>query len=77
MNHLKRARVLADLSQQELAEASGISRQSISNLERGVTRGHASTYRVLASALGVDVGDLIEEEDTAKGHRQAAREEAV
>lgn len=68
MNRLKRMRVLAEMSQQELANLSGVSRQSVSNLERGVTKGHSSTYRALASALGVDVGDLAEDEDTYEGH---------
>lgn len=60
MKPLKRIRVLREMSQGELAEASGVSRQVISNIERGASKGYASTYRALAKALDVDMEDLME-----------------
>ena len=49
---LRQHRTLAGLSQEALAEQSGISTRSVSDLERGVkTRPHPATMRLLADAL--------------------------
>ncbi|HYO30149.1 MAG TPA: helix-turn-helix domain-containing protein, partial [Thermomicrobiales bacterium] len=51
---LRRLRAAAGLTQEELAERSGLSARGISDLERGVkTRPHFETVRLLTEALGV------------------------
>src|SRR5262249_24610615 len=52
---LKRYRVAAGLSQEELAERAGLSRRGISDLERGARPApHLGTVRSLADGLGLD-----------------------
>ena len=49
---LRRARIASGLTQEELAEAAGISVRAVSNLERGVNRApHRYTRQLLADAL--------------------------
>ena len=51
---LRELRVKAQLTQEELAEAAGLSTRTVSDLERGVNRrAHKDTARLLADALGV------------------------
>src|SRR5450755_4566101 len=51
---LRARRQLAGLSQEDLAERSGLSIRAISNLERGRTRWpHSDSVRRLADALGL------------------------
>ena len=51
---LRRHRVAAGLSQEELAERAGVSRRSIGDLERGVARTpHRDTIALLIEALGL------------------------
>lgn len=66
MNRVKKARIMREMSQRDLAEASGLSRQLVSNIERGASRGYASTYRALALALGVSVEEIIEGAEEGK-----------
>ena len=42
------------MTQEELAEASGVSRNTISRLETGTQEARPSTVRKLADALGVE-----------------------
>jgi tetratricopeptide (TPR) repeat protein/transcriptional regulator with XRE-family HTH domain len=52
---LRQLRAAARLTQEELAEAAGISTRAVSDLERGVNRtAHKDTARLLAAALGLD-----------------------
>src|SRR5262245_38009890 len=52
---LRRHRVAAGLSHEELAERAGVSRRAISDLERGVHRAaYPATARRLAVALSLD-----------------------
>jgi tetratricopeptide (TPR) repeat protein/transcriptional regulator with XRE-family HTH domain len=52
---LRQLRSKAQLTQEELAEAAGVSLRSISDLERGIhTTAHKETARLLAAALGLD-----------------------
>jgi tetratricopeptide (TPR) repeat protein/transcriptional regulator with XRE-family HTH domain len=52
---LRQLRAEAKLTQEELAEAAGLSPRSVSNLERGVNRtAHKDTALLLASALDLD-----------------------
>src|SRR5437764_7141267 len=51
---LRRYRVAATLTQEELAARAGLSARAISDLERGAkSRPHPSTVRLLAEALGL------------------------
>lgn len=62
MERLKELRKLRALSQQELAEAAGIGRATLSRIERGETGAHGRTLRRLAEALGVSVEELVRAE---------------
>jgi transcriptional regulator with XRE-family HTH domain len=55
---LREWRERAALSQEGLEARSGVTRHTISNLERGVQRANPKTVRKLAEALGVEPGDL-------------------
>ena len=59
MQRLKTLRRLRALSQEELAEESGVGRATISRIERGETGAHGRTLRRLAKALGVGVEELV------------------
>ena len=51
---LRQLRAEAKLTQEELAEAAGLSPRSVSDLERGVTRtAHKDTALLMAGALGL------------------------
>ena len=63
MKKLKDLRALRALSQQELSEAAGIGRTTLSRIERGETGAHGRTLRRLAGALGVGVEELVKTED--------------
>src|SRR5688572_5757061 len=60
----------------QLAEATGLSESFLSQLERGLTQGSVSSLRVIAEALGLNVGDLFERKvggASARVLREAAR----
>ena len=59
VGRLKRLRRLRLMSQEELAEASGVGRATISRIERGETGAHGRTLRKLAATLGVGVEELV------------------
>ncbi len=59
VERLKEFRRLRALSQQELADAAGVGRNTISRIERGETGAHGRTLRRLAQALSVDVAELV------------------
>jgi tetratricopeptide (TPR) repeat protein/transcriptional regulator with XRE-family HTH domain len=68
---LKRYRRAAGLTQEALAERSGLSARGISDLERGVSRTHRSdTVQRLASALGLSPRErsLLEQAALGAGH---------
>ena len=58
---LKEVRELHGWSQKNLAEAAGVSRDSISNYETGHRDAYPATARKLADALGVEIADLLQE----------------
>jgi transcriptional regulator with XRE-family HTH domain len=62
VRRLKELRQLRALSQEELAEESGVGRATISRIERGETGAHGRTLRRLAKALGVGVEELVKVE---------------
>jgi transcriptional regulator with XRE-family HTH domain len=47
------------MSQQELADAAGVGRNTISRIEREETGAHGRTLRRVAGILGVDVAELV------------------
>ena len=59
MDRLRELRRLRALSQDELSELSGVGRATISRIEREDTGAQGRTLRRLASALGVDVAELV------------------
>lgn len=59
MDRLKALRQLRAMSQQELADAANVGRNTISRIERGETGAHGRTLRRLAKALGVGVEELV------------------
>src|SRR5215472_8946257 len=65
---LRKLRTEALLTQEELADAAGLSPRSISDLERGVNRtAHKETARLLADALGLTDSGRAEFEAVARG----------
>ena len=60
MERLKELRTLRAFSQQELADAARVGRNTISRLERGETGAHGRTLRRLAHVLRVDVAELVQ-----------------
>ena len=65
---LRRLRTDAGLTQEELAEAAGVSTRSVSDLERGINlTARKDTARLLADALGLTGGTRVEFEAVARG----------
>lgn len=62
-SNLRRLRQVAELSQDALAQASGISRRMIVNLEGGDTNISLSSLDRLAEALGVDFVSMVADPD--------------
>lgn len=58
MPRLRTVRLAKMLSQEELAEKSGVSRVAITRLERGNIDARFATVRKLAKALGVEPTEL-------------------
>lgn len=59
VERLRTLRRLRAMSQEELAEESGVGRATIGRIERGETGAHGRTLRRLAHALGVGVEELV------------------
>jgi DNA-binding XRE family transcriptional regulator len=58
---LRRARLSHGLSQDELAAEVGVSRHTVLNLERGITRPRPSTARRIAKAVDERIADVFPE----------------
>ena len=58
MDRLRHIRVQAGFSQQDLADESGVSQHTISEIELGRRRPQGRTLRKLAGVLGVEVADF-------------------
>jgi predicted ATPase/transcriptional regulator with XRE-family HTH domain len=70
---LRRLRVQAGLTQEELAEAAGLSPRSISDLERGINQtARRDTARLLADALSLAGPERAQFEAAARGRAPAA-----
>lgn len=63
--NLRRLRVAGHLSLSELARATGISKATLSGIERGNGNPTVETLAALASALRVSVGELLEQPELA------------
>jgi transcriptional regulator with XRE-family HTH domain len=71
---LRRLRAEAGLTQEELAEAAGLSPRSVSDLERGVSRtAHKETARLLGDALHLTGPARAEFEAVARGRTGPCR----
>ena len=77
MDRIRRARRRLGLSQEELAEASGVSAATIVQVELGNRRPQGRTLRKLAGALGVEVADLLEEEAYPKAESRSSLEPSL
>jgi transcriptional regulator with XRE-family HTH domain len=62
VDRLKALRQLRAMSQEELAEESGVGRATISRIERGLSGAQGRTLRRLAKALDVNVEELVKVE---------------
>lgn len=54
-SHLRKVRLLRGLTQQEVAERSGLDRATVRRLELGLTEPHLRTARAIAAVLKVPV----------------------
>ena len=62
MRKLRRLRAEKGLTMDALEERTGVSKRTISELERGMRAPQALTLAKIAAALGVDLDELLEEE---------------
>jgi transcriptional regulator with XRE-family HTH domain len=72
LKHLRQAR---KLTQEQLAEAAGLSYKFVGEIERGIGNPTLTTLEALAAALQVSVTDLLSEEGRAE--RVSARDATV
>lgn len=71
---LRGFRLHACLTQEELAERSGLSTRALSDLERGVRAPRATTVGLLSSALALPAGAASQLDDAARMKRFMSRE---
>lgn len=64
--NLRRIRLQAKLSQEELADRAGIDRTYMSGLERGLRNPSLLVMDRIAQALGASIADLVTEQTGAK-----------
>lgn len=62
VSRIKLARVMAEISQTELARAVGVTPGAVSQWERGKTMPNVTRLKKVADKLGVRVEDLIEDQ---------------
>ena len=62
-NPLKKYRILRSLTQEELANSSGVSIRTIQRIEKGLSGGSPYTIRTLAKCLNIESSDLLLQED--------------
>ena len=62
--HLRSFRQRAVMSQEQLAQKSGVARDTISKLETGQRKAYPSTIRKLAAGLEVEPRTLFDDEDS-------------
>jgi transcriptional regulator with XRE-family HTH domain len=61
LESIRRIRTLRGMNQVELAKASGVAQNTISEIETGRREARPATLRKLADALGVEIADFFEE----------------
>src|SRR5918998_6262741 len=71
---LRQLRQQAVLSQEQLAQKSGVARDTISKLEMGYRKAYPTTIRRLAAGLDIEPGELIAHEDLGQ---RGTEEQAV
>ena len=71
---LRQLRQQAVLSQEQLAQRSGVARDTISKLEMGHRKAYPTTIRRLAAGLETEPGELIGHEDL---EQRATREQTA
>jgi transcriptional regulator with XRE-family HTH domain len=74
LTRLRETREKRFWSQADLAERAGVSRITISEIERGRAEARWSTSRKLAGALGVEPGDLVDQPDGLRPFVRQAHE---
>ena len=67
MESIRRIRTMRGMNQVELAKASGVAQNTISEIETGRREARPATLRKLADALGVEISDFFEEAVYPKG----------
>jgi transcriptional regulator with XRE-family HTH domain len=72
-DNLRRTRAERYLTQSELAQKVGVSKQTIHRLEAGKTSPSLPTLRELAKALGVTPADLARPDEVAEQKKLEAR----
>jgi transcriptional regulator with XRE-family HTH domain len=73
-HRLRVLRAERGLSLREAAARSGVAKETISDIERGIRHPHDVTVSKLATAYAVPVGDLLLEEPALAGKAEAPRE---
>ena len=77
-SRIRERRLSAGLSQEALAEKAGISPNTVSRIEGGLTEMYVETFRKLVHALGADAGTLLcREEEPDSGDRHVIKAHAV
>src|SRR5215218_1958033 len=75
LERLRHIREQAGYSQQDLADESGVSQHTISELELGRRKPQGRTLRKLAKVLGVEVADLREDQGSPKAQAPPSPEQ--
>ncbi len=76
METVKRIRTMRGMNQVDLAEASGVSQNTISEIETGRRKARPATLGKLARALGVDIADFFDEPTYPKKARALSPHDA-
>lgn len=63
-------RIEAEVTQEQLADAAGLTVESISNIERGIYGPKFDNLEKIAKVLGVDVKELFDFDDTPTSRRR-------
>ncbi len=72
-SRIRERRLSAGLSQEALAEKAGVSPNTVSRIEGGLTEMYVETFRKLVHALGADAGGLLCREEQPDKRGQACR----
>lgn len=70
--NLRDIRTKKEMTQEELAQSCGISRQRITNYEIGIREPNLDTLKKLATALEVTVDELLRDDDDKSGAAEKA-----